>query len=150
MHFVHTLARLTLPLSSMRIFWILAFHFRLVRLTECETLLPDVCPLPHISHLLDICRSLLVRYFKLSRNFLEHSILYHSHKIHTRIFYTILYILKCQYLLPKNLVNFFVTIFNLKWIKSTIPTTKSSLITLVLMVLRIDYKPKNGSLIRCV
>ncbi len=57
-HFVHTLAFLTVPFSSAILtVWILAFHFLFVCLLEWETAFPETCPLPQISHFLDIYRT---------------------------------------------------------------------------------------------
>ena len=58
MHLVHTFALLTVPFSSATLtVWILAFHFLLVCLLEWDTAFPDTCPLPQISHFLDIYRT---------------------------------------------------------------------------------------------
>jgi hypothetical protein len=54
MQLVQTLMRFTVPPSFILTDWMLAFHFLLVWRLECETLLPDVCPFPHIAHFLDI------------------------------------------------------------------------------------------------
>jgi hypothetical protein len=40
-HPVQTFRFVTVPFSSTLTVWIFAFHFRLVCLLECETLLPD-------------------------------------------------------------------------------------------------------------
>ena len=56
---VQTFAFLTLPSSSILTVWIFAFHFLLVCLFEWDTLFPETCPFPQISHFLDIwCTSL--------------------------------------------------------------------------------------------
>jgi hypothetical protein len=54
MQLVQTLMRFTVPPSLTLTDWMLAFHFLLVWRLECETLLPDACPFPHIAHFLDI------------------------------------------------------------------------------------------------
>lgn len=54
MHLVHTFALLILPSSLILTVWILAFHFLFECLLEWETLLPETCPLPQISHFLDM------------------------------------------------------------------------------------------------
>ena len=57
MHLVHTLALLTVPLSLILTVWMFAFHFLLVCLFEWDTLFPETCPFPQISHFLDIYRT---------------------------------------------------------------------------------------------
>lgn len=92
-HFVQTLALLTVPFSSAILtVWILAFHFLFVCLLEWDTAFPDTCPLPQISHFLDIYRT-SSWYFKLIKHMillllkLERMLLYHTELIDSSIFY---------------------------------------------------------------
>ena len=92
-HFVQTLALLTVPFSSAILtVWILAFHFLFVCLLEWDTAFPDTCPLPQISHFLDIYRT-SSWYFKLIKHMillllnLERMSLYHTELIDSSIFY---------------------------------------------------------------
>ena len=50
MHRVHAFRNFGLPSTTARTLWMLGSHRRLVRLWACETLLPVIGPLPHISH----------------------------------------------------------------------------------------------------